>query len=185
MTRITLAVTGSISAYKAADITSELSKLGYEITVLMTEAAQAFITPMTLQVLSKRPVHTDVMAETHAEVVNHIDLAKHTDIFLVAPASADTIARLAQGRADDIVSAVALALPKGVKKIIAPAMNTNMYENVLTQRNLQTLLEIGFMEIEPKVAMLACGDLGKGALANVADIVKAIQELVPELNSQI
>ncbi|GFH41625.1 phosphopantothenoylcysteine decarboxylase [Lactococcus hodotermopsidis] len=178
MTKITLAVTGSISAYKAADITSSLGKLGHDVTVLMTEAAQAFITPMTLQVLSKRPVHTSVMAEERAEVVNHIDLAKHTEIFLVAPASADTIARLAQGRADDIVSSVALALPQGVKKVIAPAMNTNMYENSLTQRNIQTLKNIGFTEIEPKIALLACGDLGKGALADVSDIVEKIQEII-------
>ena len=124
MTNITLAITGSISAYKAADITSALGKLGHQVTVLMTDAAQAFITPLTLQVLSKRPVHTDVMAEDKADSVNHIDLAKETEIFLVAPASADTIARLAQGRADDIVSAVALALTQEVKKIIAHAIHT-------------------------------------------------------------
>jgi phosphopantothenoylcysteine decarboxylase len=182
MTKITLAVTGSISAYKAADITSKLQKLGHEVTVLMTEAAQTFITPMTLQVLSKRPVHTELMNETRAEVVNHIDLAKQTEIFLVAPATADTISRLAHARADNLVSAVALALPKTVKKIIAPAMNTNMYEHLLTQKNIQTLLAIGFMEIEPKVARLACGDLGKGALADVDDIVDYVQQ---NINNQI
>ncbi|MDR1605526.1 MAG: phosphopantothenoylcysteine decarboxylase [Streptococcaceae bacterium] len=176
MTNITLAVTGSISAYKAADLTSALGKLGHTVTVLMTDAAQAFITPMTLQVLSKRPVHTNVMAEDRADVVNHIDLAKETELFLVAPASADTIARLAQGRASDIVSTVALALPQDVKKLIAPAMNTNMYLNPLTQANIQTLATVGFTEIEPKVAMLACGDLGRGALANVEDIVQAVQQ---------
>src|SRR5574337_300799 len=122
MTTITIAVTGSISAYKAADIISELGKLGHDVTVLMTEAAQQFITPLTLQVLSKNPVHTSVMAEDRPEVVNHIDLAKQTELFLVAPATADTIARLAQGRANDIISAVALALPSSIKKMIAPAM---------------------------------------------------------------
>lgn len=177
MTNITLAITGSISAYKAADITSALGKLGHQVTVLMTDAAQAFITPLTLQVLSKRPVHTDVMAEDKADSVNHIDLAKETEIFLVAPASADTIARLAQGRADDIVSSVALALPQDVKKIIAPAMNTNMYENPLTQHNIQTLLDLGFKSIEPKIALLACGDVGRGALADVTDIVQFVQEI--------
>ena len=94
----------------------------------------------------------------------------------MAPASSGTIARLAQGRADDIVSAVALALPQGVKKIIAHAMNTNMYENPLTQRNIQTLLDLGFMTIDPKVALLACGDVGRGALADVADIVQYVQD---------
>ncbi|GFH39641.1 phosphopantothenoylcysteine decarboxylase [Pseudolactococcus insecticola] len=178
MTKITLAVTGSISAYKAADITSALGKLGHEVTVLMTDAAQAFITPLTLQVLSKRPVHTSIMAEDRADVVNHIDLAKNTELFLVAPASADTLARLAQGHADDIITSVALALPQGVKKMIAPAMNTNMYENPLTQKNIQTLTDIGFIEIAPKVALLACGDRGKGALADVSDIVQSVQKIV-------
>ena len=175
MTTITIAVTGSISAYKAADIISELGKLGHDVTVLMTEAAQQFITPLTLQVLSKNPVHTSVMAEDRPEVVNHIDLAKQTELFLVAPATADTIARLAQGRANDIISAVALALPSSVKNMIAPAMNTMMYDNLLTQANIKTLKEAGFKEIEPRVALLACGDLGRGALATVADIVSAVQ----------
>ena len=175
MTTITIAVTGSISAYKAADIISELGKLGHNVTVLMTESAQQFITPLTLQVLSKNPVHTSVMAENKPDVVNHIALAKDTDLFLVAPATADTIARLAQGRANDIVSAVALALPTNVKKMIAPAMNTMMYDNLLTQANIKTLKEAGFKELEPRVALLACGDLGRGALATVADIVSAVQ----------
>lgn len=175
MTNITLAITGSISAYKAADITSALGKLGQHLSLKRSLGAQAFITPLTLQVLSKRSVHTNVMAEDKADSVNHIDLAKETEIFLVAPASADTIARLSQGRADDIVSAVALALPQGVKKVIAPAMNTNMYENPLTQRNIQTLLDLGFKTIEPKVALLACGDVGRGALADVPDIVQYVQ----------
>lgn len=175
MTTITIAVTGSISAYKAADIISELGKLGHNVTVLMTESAQQFITPLTLQVLSKNPVHTSVMAEDRPDVVNHIALAKDTDLFLVAPATADTIARLAQGRANDIISAVALALPTTTKKMIAPAMNTAMYDNLLTQANIKTLKEIGFKEIEPRVALLACGDLGRGALATVADIVSAVQ----------
>ena len=174
MTTITIAVTGSISAYKAADIISELGKLGHNVTVLMTESAQQFITPLTLQVLSKNPVHTSVMAEDRPDVVNHIALAKDTDLFLVAPATADTIARLAQGRANDIISAVALALPPTAKKMIAPAMNTAMYDNLLTQANIKTLKEIGFKEIDPRVALLACGDLGRGALATVADIVSAV-----------
>lgn len=175
MTTITIAVTGSISAYKAADIISELGKLGHNVTVLMTESAQQFITPLTLQVLSKNPVHTSVMAEDRPDVVNHIALAKDTDLFLVAPATADTIARLAQGRANDIISAVTLALPPTAKKMIAPAMNTAMYDNLLTQANIKTLKEIGFKEIDPRVALLACGDLGRGALATVADIVSAVQ----------
>lgn len=182
MKKITIAITGSIAAYKACDIVSELGKLGFDITVLMTQAAQQFITPLTLQVLSKNPVYTNVMTEDRADVVNHIALAKQTDLFLVAPASADTIARLSHGHANDIISAVALALPKHVIKLIAPAMNTNMYENSLTQANLNTLRTIGFKKIEPKVSLLACGDIGKGALANVADIVQTVQDELQELS---
>ena len=100
----------------------------------MTEAAQAFITPLTLQVLSKNPVHTDVMEEKLAERINHIDLGKEADLFIVAPASANTIAKLAHGLADNMLTATALALPSTTPKLIAPAMNTKMYENPLTKK---------------------------------------------------
>ncbi|HGD1828264.1 TPA: flavoprotein, partial [Streptococcus agalactiae] len=93
--RITLAVTGSISAYKAADLTSQLTKIGYDVHIIMTQAATEFITPLTLQVLSKNPIHLDVMDEHNPKIINHIELAKRTDLFIVAPASANTIAHLA------------------------------------------------------------------------------------------
>ena len=143
---IVLAVSGSISAYKAADLSNQLTKLGYQVHVLMTEAATQFITPLTLQVLSKNPVHLDVMKEDDPKVVNHIELAKQADLFVVAPASANTIAKLAHGIADNIVTATALALPTDTPKLIAPAMNTKMYDNPLTQRNLQILQEVGYQE---------------------------------------
>ncbi|WP_330997601.1 flavoprotein, partial [Streptococcus gallolyticus] len=104
-----------------------LTKLGYQVHVLMTEAATQFITPLTLQVLSKNPVHLDIMKEDDPKVVNHIELAKQADLFVVAPASANTIAKLAHGIADNIVTATALALPTDTPKLIAPAMNTKMY----------------------------------------------------------
>ena len=137
--RIILAVSGSISAYKAANLTSRLKKKGYDVHVIMTEAAQAFITPLTLQVLSKNPVHTDVMEEKLAERINHIDLGKEADLFVVAPASANTIAKLAHGLADNMLTATALALPSTTPKLIAPAMNTNMFENPIVQDNLKVL----------------------------------------------
>ncbi|ASB96704.1 phosphopantothenoylcysteine decarboxylase [Streptococcus equi] len=174
--RITLAVSGSISAYKAADLTSQLTKKGYEVTVLMTQAATAFITPLTLQVLSKNPVHLDVMAEHDVKIVNHIELAKATDLFVLAPASANTIAHLAYGFADNMVTSVALALPEATPKLIAPAMNTNMYLNPITQGNIKRLADLGFREIPPKTALLACGDRGPGALADIDDMVTAISQ---------
>ena len=162
MTQITLAVTGSISAYKAADITSQLTKLGLEVKVLMTPAAQKFITPLTLQVLSKHPVGLDVLLET--------------DLFLVAPASANIIAKLAMGLADNMVTSTALALPATTKKLLAPAMNTKMLEHPATQRNLDILKSYGYQIIQPREATLACGDQGAGALATVDTIIQTVKE---------
>ena len=172
--RIILAVSGSISAYKAADLTSRLKKKGYDVHVIMTEAAQAFITPLTLQVLSKNPVHTDVMEEKLADRINHIDLGKEADLFIVAPASANTIAKLANGMADNMLTATALALPSTTPKLISPAMNTKMYDNPLTRKNLDTLHDLGYQEILPKSGVLACGDTGHGALADIDVILEAI-----------
>ncbi|MFC3932277.1 phosphopantothenoylcysteine decarboxylase [Streptococcus dentapri] len=173
---ILLAVSGSISAYKTADLTSQLKKRGYDVTVLMTEAAQAFITPLTLQVLSKNPVHTDVMVEKIPNRINHIDLGKEADLFILAPASANTIAQLANGLANNMVTATALALPNKIPKLLAPAMNTKMYDNPITQRNLDLLKEVGYQEILPKSALLACGDIGRGALADLDTILEEIEE---------
>ena len=176
MTQITLAVTGSISAYKAADITSQLTKLGLKVKVLMTPAAQKFITPLTLQVLSKHPVGLDVLLENDPKRIEHIDIGKETDLFLVAPASANTIAKLAMGLADNMVTSTALALPTTTKKILAPAMNTKMLEHPATQRNLDILKSYGYQIIQPREATLACGDQGTGALATVDTIIQTVKE---------
>ena len=178
MAKITLAVSGSISAYKAADLTSQLIKAGHEVTVIMTKAATAFITPLTLQALSKKLVHTDIMLEENPASIKHIDVAKETDLFLVAPASANTIAKLAHGLADDMLSAVALAIPAGVPKLIAPAMNTNMYLNLANQDNLEKLARYGYQEIKPREALLACGDFGTGALAELDVILERVKEIL-------
>lgn len=177
---ILLAVSGSISAYKAADLTSQLGKLGYKVHVLMTEAARDFITPLTLQVLSKNPVHLDVMEEKIANRINHIDLGKEADLFILAPASANTIAQLANGMANNMVTATALALPTSTPKLFAPAMNTKMYDHPATQANMKRLKSYGYREIEPKSAVLACGDIGRGALADLDIIIKNIEETLCE-----
>ncbi|SEI56472.1 phosphopantothenoylcysteine decarboxylase [Streptococcus equinus] len=175
MTKTTLlAVSGSISAYKSADLANELTKSGYDVHVLMTKAATDFITPLTLQVLSKNAVHLDVMKEDDPKSVNHIELAKKADLFVLAPASANTLAKLAHGMADNIVTATALALPAETPKLIAPAMNTKMYDNPLTQRNISILKEVGYQEIEPRSSLLACGDVGRGALAEQDVILERI-----------
>ena len=176
MANILLAVTGSISAYKAADLTSQLTKLGHQVKVLMTPAATAFITPLTLQVLSKQAVLVEVITEDDPKQIQHIDLGKEADLFLVAPASANTIAKLAIGLADNMVTSTALALPQGTKKILAPAMNTKMLEHPATQRNLKLLQDYGYQIIQPRHATLACGDQGSGALASIETILTTIQE---------
>ena len=176
MANILLAVTGSISAYKAADLTSQLTKLGHQVKVLMTPAATAFITPLTLQVLSKQAVLVEVMTEEDPKQIQHIDLGKEADLFLVAPASANIIAKLAHGFADNIVTSTALALPSEVKKFLAPAMNTKMLDHPATQNNLETLKSYGYQIIPPREALLACGDQGSGALASIETILTIIQE---------
>ncbi|MDK8385836.1 phosphopantothenoylcysteine decarboxylase [Streptococcus xiaochunlingii] len=176
MANILLAVTGSISAYKTADLTSQLTKLGHQVKVLMTPAATAFITPLTLQVLSKQAVLVEVMTEEDPKQIQHIDLGKEADLFLVAPASANTIAKLAHGFADNIVTSTALALPSEVKKFLAPAMNTKMLNHPATQNNIETLKDYGYQIIPPREALLACGDQGSGALASIETILTTIQE---------
>jgi len=180
MANILLAVTGSISAYKAADLTSQLTKLGHQVKVLMTPAATAFITPLTLQVLSKQAVLVEVMTEEDPKQIQHIDLGKEADLFLVAPASANTIAKLAHGFADNIVTSTALALPSEVKKFLAPAMNTKMLDHPATQNNLETLKSYGYQIIPPREALLACGDHGRGALADLTIILERIKETLDE-----
>ena len=172
---ILLGVTGSIAAYKAADIANRLTKDGYSVHVIMTKAGCEIITPLTLQTLTKNKVYTDMFEPYNPSEVEHISLAQQADLFLVAPATANFIAKAAAGIADDMLTTVFLAL-KNTPVLIAPAMNTAMYENPITQRNIRILSELGFGFIEPREAMLACGDLGKGALADVDEIVKRAEE---------
>jgi phosphopantothenoylcysteine decarboxylase/phosphopantothenoylcysteine decarboxylase/phosphopantothenate--cysteine ligase len=174
MKNILVGVSGSIAAYKAADIVNVLTKDGYRVDVIMTRGGMAFVTPLTFQTLSKNRVYTDVFQEDYPSEVKHISLAKKADLLLVAPASADVIGKMANGIADDMLTTVALAI-RGIPRYIAPAMNTAMYENPIVRENLGKLKSCGFEVIEPKEARLACGDLGKGALAGVETIVRTVE----------
>lgn len=174
MKNVLLCVTGSIAAYKAAEIANRLTKDGYHVETIMTKSAQEFITPMTFRTLTKNRVYLELFQEYEPDKVEHISLAKKTDLCLIAPASANVIGKVANGIADDMMSTVIMAL-NGVPVYICPAMNTNMYENPIVQRNIRTLQEFGYRFIEPKEDLLACGDVGKGAMANVdliLDVVK-------------
>ena len=174
---VVLGVTGSIAAYKAADIVSSLTKLGCTVNVVMTNAAVQFITPLTLQTLSKNKVYTDVFQEDCPEEVKHITLAQNADLLLIAPATANIIGKLANGIAEDMLTSLCLAATD-IPMLIAPAMNTRMYENKIVSDNLKKLLDAGFALIEPRESRLACGYIGKGALAEVSTIISAVKSVL-------
>ena len=180
---IVLGVSGSISAYKAADVTSRLTKAGHDVHVILTDGGSRFITALTLQTLSKNKVYTDTFDEDDPSVVNHIYLADNADIVAVVPASADFIGKAASGIADDMLTSTLLAALNQSIVVMAPAMNTNMYENPIVQGNMEKLASYGVRFIEPKSSLLACGTVGKGALADVDVIVKYIEELEGEIGN--
>ncbi len=169
---IVLGVTGSIAAYKAADLTSQLSKLGHEVHVVMTKDAQEFITPLTFQVLSRQPVTADLYDEKESWHPGHIELADRADLVVVAPATANVIARFAHGLADDALGAIYLATVAPV--LMAPAMNGKMWHHPATQRNVEMLRERGVEWIGPEAGLLACGYEGTGRLWPVDGIVERI-----------
>jgi phosphopantothenoylcysteine decarboxylase/phosphopantothenate--cysteine ligase len=169
---IVLGVTGGIAAYKSAEIVRLLVKEGALVRVLMTKNAQEFITPLTMQTLSGNPVSTDTFNLTQESEIGHIRLADTADAILIAPASADVIAKLANGLADDLLSTVLLATTAQV--LIAPAMNVHMYAHPLVQENMRKLASLGYHFIEPAEGFLACGYEGKGRLAEPVDIVEEV-----------
>lgn len=177
MKTIILGITGSIAAYKAADIANRLTKDGYSVETIMTKGGCAFITPLTLQSLTKNRVYTDVFEEKYPREIQHISLAKKADLILVAPASADIIGKAACGIADDMLSTVLCAV-HDIPVFFAPAMNTYMYKNPIVQENIKKLARFGYGFIEPKEALLACGDIGKGAMADVNVIVDSVKQVL-------
>ncbi len=176
MSRILLGITGSIAAYKAADIASQLTKLGHQVTCIMTKSALEFITPLTLQTLSRQPVITDLFAEKEGWQPGHIQLADDAELLLIAPATANILAELAHGGASDALGAIALATRAPV--LIAPAMNGKMWLHPATQQNVTTLKSWGHEFIEPAEGLLACGYEGIGRLAPVESIVERADQKV-------
>lgn len=159
---VVLGVTGGIAAYKMANVASSLRKAGADVHVIMTENATQFITPLTFETLTNNRCVVDTFARDFKYEVTHISLAKAADLILIAPATANVIAKLAHGIADDMLTTTVLATR--CKKLVAPAMNTAMLENPITQDNLTTLRKYGFCIIEPSVGLLACKDVGSGKL---------------------
>jgi phosphopantothenoylcysteine decarboxylase/phosphopantothenate--cysteine ligase len=172
--QILLGVSGSIAAYKAADLCSQLGKQNIEVHVVLTEHAARFVGEATFRALTRNPVLTDVFDEPHARRIAHIDLAQSADLVLVAPASADLLAKLAHGLADDLLTTCLLATPQTTPVLVAPAMNTVMWEHPATQSNLEILKRRGVTIIQPGYGLLACQDVGVGKLAEVGEIVEAV-----------
>lgn len=172
---IVLGVTGSIAAYKAADLCSLLVKAGAQVRVVMTREAQQFITPLTLQTLSRHPVASDLWDASNELRCGHIDWADEADLLLVAPLTAHTLACFAQGLAPDLLTSLYLATKAPV--LLAPAMNGKMYQHPATQANMETLRARGCHFVEPACGMLACGYEGIGRLAPVETIVEAAKSV--------
>lgn len=169
MSNVVLGVTGGIAVYKACDIVSRLKKNGVNVDVIMTKSATEFVGPMTFQSLSNNRVVTDMFDTNFYWDIEHIALAKKADLFLIAPATANIIGKMANGIADDMLSTTVMATKAQI--IVAPAMNTNMYENPAVQENIEKLKARGVLFIEPVEGLLACNDVGKGKLEDPEKIV--------------
>lgn len=170
--KVLLGVSGGIAVYKALDVISRLKKKGIEVKVIMTKSATEFVTSLSFQSLSENPVVIDMFDEPKAWEIQHISLAKWADLVVVVPATANIIGKVANGIADDMLSTTIMATKAEV--IFCPAMNTNMYENKIVQKNMATLKDLGYGFINPASGRLACGDIGRGKLENTEIIAEKI-----------
>lgn len=173
--RIMVGVCGGIAAYKSADLVSRLKKRGAEVKVVMTASAREFITPLTFQTLSNNKVITDMFSTPESWEVEHISLAQWADCFVIAPATANFIGKIASGIADDMLTTTVMATK--VKVVIAPAMNTDMYNNQIVQENISYLIRMGYLFINPVEGRLACGDTGVGKMEEPENIVKYLERI--------
>ena len=173
---VVIGVSGGIAVYKTLDVISRLRKLGINVNVIMTKSATEFVTPLSFQSLSQNYVVCDMFEDPKTWDVEHISLAKRADVFLIAPATANVIGKMANGIADDMLTTTVMATK--AKVLIAPAMNTNMFENPIVQKNITTLKELGYNFVEPESGRLACGDTGKGKLASPETIVEEVVKLL-------
>ena len=173
---VVIGVSGGIAVYKVCDVVSRLKKLNADVHVIMTKSACEFVGPLTFQTLSQNYVVSDMFEDPKTWDVEHIALAKKADLFLVAPATANVIGKIANGICDDMLTTTIAATK--AKVLIAPAMNTNMYENPLVQKNISILKEHGYKFIDPESGRLACGDIGSGKLASPEVIVENVEALL-------
>lgn len=176
MKNVVLGVTGGIAAYKAAELVSQLRKAELSVNVIMTKSAAEFVAPLTFETLSNNPVALDMFNRETPWEVEHVSLAKRADLVIIAPATANFIAKMAAGIADDMLTTTVLATRAPV--LVAPAMNVNMWENEITQRNVNTLKNLGVSFCGPAEGLLACGDTGKGRMEEPQVIMEAALELL-------
>lgn len=172
--RVLLGITGGVAAYKSIDLARRLKDEGASVVVAMTEAAKQFVTPLSLEVASQNKVYTSLFDEPMA----HISLPANTDVMVIAPATANTIAKFAHGIAEDLLSTCFLSYRGRV--VIAPAMNWRMYENRIFRKNLERLLSLGVVQVGPEIGDLACGEEGIGRMAETAEIIGAVQSVLTE-----
>lgn len=175
---IVIGVTGGIACYKAVEIVNDLVKKGYEVHVIMTKNACQFVTPLTFQTLSHQPVVKDMFDPVDKWDTEHITLAKKADLFVIVPATANIIGKIANGIADDMLSTTVMATKSPI--MIAPAMNVVMWENPIVQSNIKRLKEFGYIFLEPELGRLACGDIGSGKLMGWESIVENVVKKVEE-----
>ncbi|CAD5901909.1 putative phosphopantothenoylcysteine decarboxylase [Carnobacterium maltaromaticum] len=178
MKQVTICISGSIAAHKVPLIVDKLSRHDLDLFIAMTKSSQAFVSPLTLEVLSKRSIIKDVIESQLIAPVDHIFLAQKSDLVVIVPATANTIGKIANGLADDIVSSICMVIPKKIPKLIVPAMNQEMYVQDILQENLSKLKSRNYIEIPPQVDLLASGDIGIGALADSDIIVSEILKIL-------
>ena len=176
MKTVLVGVTGCVAIYKTCEIIRGLQKAGLRVKVVMTESATHFINPTLFRALTREPVAVGLFDDRPADPIHHISLSKEADVFLIAPCTANVLGKIANGIADDLLTTTALATTAPI--VLAPAMNVNMYENEATQQNMKTLAERGVRIVDAGSGYLACGDVGKGRLAEPADIVKTVLDVL-------
>ncbi|KKQ17806.1 MAG: Phosphopantothenoylcysteine decarboxylase, Phosphopantothenate-cysteine ligase [Berkelbacteria bacterium GW2011_GWA1_36_9] len=177
--KVLIGVTGGIAAYKTCSLVNMFSKEGADVKVIMTHGATKFVTPLTFQSLTNHPVYLDMWQTYNKEEVEHISLAKWADIVVISPATANIIGKIAHGIADNMLTTVVMALPKETPVLIVPAMNTNMWENPIVQKNVKILSEDKkYKFINPRKGILACRDEGYGKIVDNEVIIEEVQKIL-------
>lgn len=180
MSRILLTASASVAVYKACDLASQLTQAGHEVRAVLTRRAAELVSPQLFEAVTGQRAYTDEFGASRVSAMDHIELARWGQLLVVAPASADLIARLAHGMGDDLATTVALALPADTRRLLAPAMNPNMLAQPAVQRNLAQLTADGWVVVEPDAGHMACGDAGRGRLPEPAALVERVRRILGE-----